>query len=199
MLKPSTYGGNIMAEVNQLEKKLDEVFVKNAPFQLPKNVKEWIVKYLPYINLFFGIVTLWAAWALYESAKILDQWADVANSLAKTYGVSGYDKTGLTAFVWVSILVLLVEAVLWISAFPGTRDKKKSGWNLLFYALMVNVVYGVVVVFTDYGGPSRLFGVLISTVIGLYFLFQIREMYLGKSSSAKDSDAKTPKKPTAKS
>lgn len=70
-------------------------------------------------------------------------------------------------------------------AFAPTKERKKSGWNLLFLALLVNVVYGLVVTFTDYGGPSNFISVLISTVIGMYFLFQIREAYVAKPAVAK--------------
>lgn len=38
-----------MAGLDNIEKSLDEALVKNAPFQLPKNFKDWLVKYLPYI------------------------------------------------------------------------------------------------------------------------------------------------------
>ena len=71
--------------------------------------------------------------------------------------------------------------------FPGTREKKKSGWNLLFYALLINVAYGFVVMFTDYGSVGSFIGSLIGSAIGGYFLFQIRSSY---SKSAPTRKAK---------
>ncbi len=67
--------------------------------------------------------------------------------------------------------------MIYIAAFPGTKARKKSGWDLLFYALLINVVYGIVVAFTDYGGFGSLIGSLVGSAIGAYFLFQIRVSY----------------------
>lgn len=177
-------GGTAMAALDNLEKSLNEVFVKNAPFQLPENAKKFIVQYLPYFNLFFGVVSLWAVWNLYNWANTVNKWVDYANELTRTFGGTNYvSSSRFTAALWLSIILLAVQAVLWISAFPGTRDKKKSGWNLLFIALLVNTVYGVIVMFTDYGNFGSLLGAIISTVVGLYFLFQIRGNYSAKGAS----------------
>ncbi|MCA9333244.1 hypothetical protein KDA00_05230 [Candidatus Saccharibacteria bacterium] len=182
-----------MADVKGLENKLDEVFVKNAPFQLPKEAKEWIVKYLPYINLFLGVLTLWAAYGLYHWATVANNWIDTANRIAETYGISGYGSTSrLSLMVWISLAVLVIQAVIYIAAFSGTRDKKKSGWDLLFLAMGINIVYGFITLFTDYGSVGNLIGYLIGSVIGLYLLFQIRSYYLPKKST------ETSKKPSKK-
>lgn len=175
-----------MDALKGLEKTLNEVFVKNAPFQLPANVKKWIVQYLPYINLVLGILSLWTAWALYRWATVTDGLVDYANELSRAFGgdvVAPVER--LTLVVWLAIAVLAVEGVIYILAFSPTKERKKSGWDLLFLALLVNVVYGLVVTFTDYGGPSNLISTLISTVIGLYFLFQIREAYVHKKEAKK--------------
>jgi uncharacterized membrane protein HdeD (DUF308 family) len=69
-------------------------------------------------------------------------------------------------------------AVVYIVAFPALRARKKSGWDLLFYAALLNIVYGFVTLFTDYGSVGNLVGTIIGSAIGLYFLFQIRSLYL---------------------
>ena len=50
----------------------------------------------------------------------------------------------------------------------------------MFFALLVNLVYGVLVIFTDYGGVGSFIGYLIGSVVGLWLLFQIRDKYLSK-------------------
>lgn len=183
-----------MAALKQLEEKLDEAFVKNAPFQLPKNVKDWIVRYLPYFNLFFGIVSLWAAWGLYQWTRLTDKWVDYANNLSASFGVNtAIPSNRLNLVVWLALITLAAEAVLWIAAFPGTKERKKKGWDLLFYALIVNIIYGVIMLFSDYGGIGTLFGTIVSAVIGLYFLFQIRSYYNGKAVSAGATKSAAPK------
>lgn len=166
-----------MGSLDNLEKALDDVFVKKAP-KLPASAKKVIVDWLPWINLVFGILALWGAWALWSWANTVTRWTDYANELSVALGGSKVVDDRLTVVVWLALIVLAVEALLYIMAFPATRDKKKSGWNLMFYALLVNAVYGVVTLFSSYGGASNLIGYLIGSAIGLYFLFQIRDMYI---------------------
>jgi hypothetical protein len=180
-----------MAALADLEKTLDEVFVKKAP-ALPENGKKWIVEYLPWINIILGVLALWAVYTLWHWARWTSEWANYANSLSSMYGSSAVVSTNRwTVGVWLSLAVLAAQAVLYIAAFPALKARKKSGWDLLFYASLVNVVYGVVVLFTDYGGFGSFLGSLVGTAIGLYFLFQIRALYLGKPAI---ETAKTAKK-----
>lgn len=177
-----------MSALQSLEKNLDEVFGKNAP-PLPPNAKKVIVEYLPYINLVLGVVTLFLAWGLYHAAHVVNRFVDYANSLSAAYG--GTERVSHLSFtVWLAIVVLVVEALLYIAAFSGTKAHRKSGWDLLFYALLINIVYGIVAVFTDYGGAGRLIGSLIGSAIGLYFLFQIRGAYVGRAAGRKTPASK---------
>lgn len=172
-----------MSALQSLETNLNEIFAKNAP-QLPANAKKVIVEYLPYINLILGILTLAAAYSLYNAAHAVNSLVDYANNLSAAYGGTKIAVSHLTATVWLAIAVLVVEAVLYIAAFPGTKARKKAGWDLLYYALLINVVYGIVAAFTDYGGVGRLVGSVIGSAVGFYFLFQIRGNYLGKTAKS---------------
>jgi hypothetical protein len=173
-----------MSALQSLETSLDDIFVKNAP-ALPANIKKIIVEYLHYINLIVGVLTLLVAWGLYNAANTVNSVVNSFNNLSVAYGGTKIATSHFTATVWAAIAVLAIEAVIYIAAFPGTRDRKKSGWDLLFYALLINIVYGIVAVFTDYGGVGRLVGSLIGSAIGFYFLFQIRASYTGKSAAKK--------------
>jgi hypothetical protein len=165
-----------MSALQNLETKLNDVFAKNAP-KLPANGRKAIVEYLPWVNLVLGLLTLWAAYALWQWAHVANGLVDYANRLSAAYGGPAVVTRRLSFMIWVGLVVLAVEAVLYIAAFPALRARKKAGWNLLFYALLVNAAYGVVVLFTDYGGFGSFVGSLIGSVIGLYFLFQIRGSY----------------------
>jgi hypothetical protein len=175
-----------MGAMEQLEEKLNEVFVRKAPYQLPEKAKHVIVNILPWINLIFGVLTLLTAYSLYQAATVVDKWVDWSNQLSKTYGGTATVVTNhLTLMVWLGIIVLAVEGILWIAAFPGVKDRKKTGWNLLFIALLVNIVYGFMSLFISVGTSSGITGFLgyaIGTAIGLYFLFQIRSQFLDKTA-----------------
>lgn len=166
-----------MSALQSLENNLEDVFVKKAP-ALPENGKKAIVEWLPWINLVLGVLSLWAAYALWHWAHIANSLIDYANTLSAAYGGPTVG-TRMSAVLWLGLAVMIVQALLYLAAFPALRDRKKSGWDLIFYALLINVVYGVVVLFSDYGGFGNLLGSLIGSAIGLYFLFQIRGHYLG--------------------
>jgi hypothetical protein len=142
-----------------------------------------IVEWLPWINLILGVLSLWGVYALYQWAHLTNSVVNQLNTLSQIYGGTPAVATRWSIGIWLTLIVLAIEAVLYIVAFPATRARKKSGWDLLFYALLVNVVYGVVSAFTNYGGVGSLVSSLIGSVVGLWLLFQIRDAYLDKKSS----------------
>lgn len=173
-----------MSAIDSLEKKLNEIFVKQMP-ALPKGFKKWLVTYVPWINLVLGALTVLVALGLWRAAHRVNELVEYANQLSEAYGVPGAKAEDLSIFFWFALIVLLVEAALYIAAFPSMRDKKKSGWNLLFYALLINVVYGFIVMFTNYGGVGSFLGTIIGSAIGGYFLFQIRSSYTKTATTRK--------------
>lgn len=169
-----------MGPLNQLETSLAGVF-KGAP-KLPKGFKDWLVKYLPWFTLIGGLLSIWAAWSLWHWAHIANALINYANSLSQAFGGQTVATSRMTVGIWLGVIVLAVEAVVYLLAFPGLKAHKKAGWNMLFLGSIINVVYGVVVMFTDYGGAGNLIGALIGTIIGWWILFQIRDYYTGKKA-----------------
>jgi hypothetical protein len=165
-----------MSAFQPLEKSLDNLFVKNAPV-LPASVKKMLVEWLPWINLVFGVLTLWSAYWIWHWAHTANSLVDYANQLSAAYGGPKVASDRLSVMVWFALIVMVVEALLFIAAFPATRDRKKSGWDLMFYAMLVNIAYAVVVLFTDYGGVGSFIWSLVLSAAGLYLLFQIRASY----------------------
>lgn len=172
--------------LGSLADKLEPIF-KGLP-ALPKNAKEWFVKAWPYIAFIFGIIQVFAAWGLWRSGHVVNQFADYANRISQMYG-GDQVVNSLGVFYWVALVVILVDAAIMFAAYPGLKAKKINGWNMLFLAACINLVYGVVVVFdSTYGGFSKLFSTLIGSAIGFYLLFQVREYYLGKKVVAEKKE-----------
>lgn len=164
-----------MAVIKTVEKQLDEIFVKNAP-KLPEGGKKWLVKYLPWITLILGILSLLAAINTWRWANTSVQLIDAANQLAQTYGIDT-DLNRLTVWIWISLIILTIQALLYIFAFSPLKNFKKSGWNLVFYVALINIIYAVVLLFSDYGGVGSFIFSMIGSAVGLYLLFQIRSHY----------------------
>lgn len=160
-----------------LEDKLGDLY-KSAP-NLPENGRKGLVNFMPWLSLAVGLLSLFAAWGIWNSVHVADNLINYANNINAIYGAGPVVTNQWSVMLWVGLLTLLAEAVLYLLAFPALKAHKKMGWDLLFYGGLVNVVYGVAVFFTSYGGFGGLVGSLLGSVIGFYFLYQIRSYYTG--------------------
>ena len=126
--------------------------MQKAPFQIPEDVKEWIVKYSPWISLVLLVLPRCRG-CCWPSA------------LARGLIPFGLAPAGF-AYIW---LFVLADIVLLIMALPALFARKMSGWKLLFYARIVSIV------------SSLLSGAIVAAVVGgvisLYVLFQIRSKF----------------------
>lgn len=174
-----------MTALNKLETKLDDLLRRRAPVQLPEKSRKALVEYLPWVNLLLGLLTLWAAWQLWRWAHVARDAIAYLDSLSRQLGGSPVTAPRLTAAVWLGMVVLVVEGLMLVAAYPATRDRQKRGWDLLFWAALVNIVYGLVISFSSYVGSGRLIWSLLTSLVGLYFLFQVREYYNGRRASAR--------------
>lgn len=166
-----------MAATSQLEDSLNDIFGKSAP-ALPEGGKKFLVDIAPWLSLIGGILSLWSAWTLWHWANVANSYVDYANRLSEAFGGTTVATSRLTLGIWLGIAVVIVQGVLLLMAFPKLRERAKKGWDLLFYSTLVGIVYGVVVMFTDYGNAGSLVGALIGAAISFYLLFQIRGHYM---------------------
>lgn len=154
MMLMTTSKSSAMTSLKNLEDTLNGYFVKKAPFQIPGEIKEILVKVTPWLILIglvfqllaFGVSTLLAPFAL----------------------LGGASSVGLL----VSAVSNLLTMVLAVIALPALLKRKKSGWNLLFYASLISLV-GSLVSFVS----VNLVGTLLMTILSWYVLFQVRSMY----------------------
>ena len=177
--------------MQQLEKPLDDTFKKLPP--LPENARKGLATAMPWLTLAGGVLSLLGAWYLYQAVAWVDQWAGYANSL---YSAAGYTSpvTGISAMAWVGLAILVVQAILFLVAFPALRSFKKSGWNLIFWAALVSVVYSVVAnLFSGYVNIGQLIFSLLGAAVGMYLLFQIRPYYSAAGGTAPHAASTAPK------
>ena len=164
-----------MAALGSLETSLAGIF-KCLP-NISEGARKTIVSWAPWLDLAAGILSLLSLYWLWQWAHLANAWVNAANQLSASLGYGNVATTRLTVGIWLALAVVAVEAVLYLAAFTGLKAQKKSGWNLIFYGAIVNVIYGVVLLFTDYGSVGNFLGYLIGSVIALWLLFQIRPAY----------------------
>ena len=154
-------------------------FFKQLP-PLPFNAKRALVKYWPIIALVLGVMQLVAALSLWRVGHAAN---DVVNQLTiAAGGMAVAPQLGL--FFYLGLVTLLVDGALLLSAYTPLKARRKRGWDLLFMASLVNVLYGLLLMFDPYyGGFMNFLSPLVGSAIAWYFMFQIREMYLGAQAS----------------
>lgn len=149
--------------------------------QIPQKGRDVIAQLTPWLALAGGILTLLSTWWFWQAGHAVNSLINYTNDLSRMYGGSVIDTAPELGFTWYIALVLLVlQAILLLMAFPKLKEGKKSGWNLLFYSVLLGVLTGVIYLFTPSYGFSSLFGSVIGAAIGFYLLFQIRDHFSKK-------------------
>ncbi len=140
--------------LTNLEATLEEYFVKKAPFQLPAGAKEAIVKFGPWIMLVLLVMSLPVIFAALGLSAALSPYM-------MAYGASPLYSVGL----WISVAALVLDGI----ALPGLFARKMQGWRFAYWATLISVVSSLVM--------GQFVSAILSAVIGLYILFQVRSMY----------------------
>ncbi|MDQ6482181.1 hypothetical protein [Dyadobacter sp. LHD-138] len=138
-----------------LENELEPIFLGKFP-PFPDNVKELLVQYGPYLILIgaiLGLLGLLAAFGIGGAA--------IGLGLA-AYG-SGFS-------FYVGIVLAAVMMIMYLMAFSPLRARKKAGWNLMYYALLLSLISNLL--------QLAILAVIIGGVLGFWVLFQIRDKYV---------------------
>lgn len=180
--------------LDKLETTLDSWY-KKAP-QMSESSRKSLAGSFWWLALILGILQVWGAWALWQladSVNLLNQTADYVNEY---FGYNVVDNS-LNFFFYAAVIVITIDAVLLLLATPALKAWKKIGWRLLFYSMLLNVVYGLIRMFSDVGGGfgAFLWSLLVTAVLG-YFIFQVRSYFTkagGIGADPKSSPSDKPK------
>jgi hypothetical protein len=139
----------------EFETKLDEILGKKAP-QLPANVKEFIVKYGPYLAVLSLILMLPVLLAALGLAAVVSPFMALG---------------GVNAFAGFSIstIFMIITLVLEVMAIPGLFKRSIKSWRLMLYATAVNAVGALLAM--NFGS------LIIGTLLSWYVLFQVKSYY----------------------
>ncbi len=171
--------------LDQLELILTRKLYTNFGSLSSDNQKK-LVKFLPSISFALGALCLIGAYSLWRAAQSLNSLINYSTTNGHYYGVPAF-QIGLhkNLFFWLSILLLLYEAYLFIRAISLVKRHLLTGWNLIYYAFVVNVVYGIAMLFSYYGGIDTLLIRLVVSLVCLYYLFAIKDYYHTTARSRK--------------
>jgi hypothetical protein len=176
--------------IRPLEQALLSLF-KGVP-SLPQGAQKTLVKVWPVLALVFGIVQLWAAYALWNLGHTANTFVDYANQLSIAAGNGAVTPT-LGFFYYLGLAVLALDAVILLLAVSPLNGHKKSGWNFLFLGATLNLVYGLVILFDSaYGGFGNLLSSLFGSAVAFYLLYQVRDYYTGAKSVTSSAKPASP-------
>ena len=145
--------------MDKLIEQLDLYFGKKAP-QLPKSVKEFLVKISPYLAI-IGVVLF-----------VISIFPLLAAGLG-SLGAVGYYGAGLSrTSLFVHLIVSVIVSVIYLIAIPGLFKRSMRSWTLGFYTVLITGVSDLI--------TFSLASLIIGLLIGFYVLFQIRTYYTGQ-------------------
>jgi hypothetical protein len=161
---PKNNAKDIKGLVDQFAAFLEEYMVKKAPFALPKDAKELIVKVSPYVIIICAILTLPIIFAALGLSAILAPFAIM--------GISGYGHVwGFSSII--SLITSIVAFILEIMAVSGLFNRTKKSWRLVFYASIISFIGSIL----SMTGINSIFSGIIGAIVGWYILFQVRDLY----------------------
>jgi len=139
-------------------------YFKNAP-HLPDSIVSFMVSIAPWVAGLFGVLNTLGGLSALGSVR----GGTVLEGLSAQVGVT-LDPNYLTI---VGVLQVIIGALM-LLAFTPLRQHSRRGWALLFWVTVIGLAQSVVGVVFGLGG---IFGLVISTLIGFYILFEIRSTY----------------------
>ena len=142
-------------DMSGLESALEDIFVKKAP-ALPKNIKEIIVTYGPWlilVSLIFSLPSLLTLFGL--------------GTIGSPFGYWGSTRYGHR--LGSSLIFLFIITLLNAIALPGLFKRQQKGWQLLFYSSLVAFIQNLL--------NFNLGSLVIGSAINWYFLFQIKSSF----------------------
>jgi uncharacterized membrane protein YdbT with pleckstrin-like domain len=147
---------------DQIDDFCTEYLSKQAP-KLPQNIRDGFVQYLPMINMISIILGVLAAF--FAIPTIFS--AFVASSVVTSLGISYFGPFGFVGAL-ITLAVYFVTVILQVLAHNGLALKKNQSWKYLVYGLYLYAA-GSIVTFN--------FGGVVGSLIGLYFMYQVKGEY----------------------
>ena len=128
-----------------------------APFHLPPNAKEFIVKFGPWITLIAMILSVPFILMAFGLGAKATPFVMMAGNFS--WGMGMIIGGALT----------LIALILQGAALPGLFARSHKGWHLVYYSVLVSAVAQLI--------RFDIIGLIVSLAISLFILFEIESYY----------------------
>ena len=136
---------------------LDRFFIKLP--HLPKKVRLFISKVIPFLMLAFGIIGLLAS---------------LMSGFFFVLAIIAWDSAVLLEIIGGFVLVLL-DTMFLLKAFKPLREGNAVGWIYLFWAEMLEIVNFIT---RSINGETNILLGIITILLSFYLLFEIGQFYI---------------------
>ena len=160
MAKTATEGADFRSILGKLEVTLEEYLGKKAP-QLPKEWKEIIVKFAPYLAVIGVIMGVLGLFAMLGMGTFLVPLGAVGGM------ITGQPFLGFSYIL--NIVFLGIVTLLEGLAVSGLFSRSKKAWTFLYWSALVGIVQNII--------SFNIGGLVIGGLLSLYVLFQVKEYY----------------------
>lgn len=143
----------------KLDAEINNVF-KSVP-HLPKKVVDVLVKIAPYLVLISGLFMITGGLQVLFGAQSLHQFWGAWTNVPPAY----FYFTGVTQ---------IILGLLSLKAYQPLKAKSAEGWQIM---LLINLLSFVMNIIGMLFFRQGLFGLLISTLISFYLLYELRASY----------------------
>lgn len=164
--------------MEQLVSTLQPYFTTKAPFQLPEEWRQTIVRIAPWITL---------AAAIFGGIALLGLFPVLLGVSA----ILGVFSPWYTVMAWLSLIALGAEVALMLLAFSGLKSQSIKGWNFAFYGSLFSIAWSVFGWLQNPSNVGSLLGAAIGAYLSLFILFQVRDYYTGSKKLVSKPAAST--------
>lgn len=154
-------------------KLIDQV---EAPFRqlphIPAGVSRFLANLMPWASILVGLFSLFSVLAL---TPLIFGASTLINSLSVMVDSTPYLIGNINPIYYVlSAVLLLMDGLLLLVAFPALRRKELRGWALVFWSNVVSSIHTLVGM--AFAGDEIVTG-LLGILIAFYVLFEVKKWF----------------------
>lgn len=146
--------------LTEFDKVCTEYLVTKAPFAIPENWKDTIIKIMAVLNV-IGIILI------IPSLLFL---LGLGTILAPFMALGATANLSINGFGVVPVIFAVVSLVLMVMSAPGLFKKQKKAWTLSYYNVLVGVLSNIL--------SLNIGGLVVGSLLGLYMLYQLRSKFV---------------------
>ena len=146
---------------------------RTVPYHIPLSVSQFMAVYMWVFAIAAGIIQLLFALAFLDAGHKAEEAAQATTYLSRVYGAPAAVATP-DFFFYATVVAMCFVGILILVAVPGLQKRNRSGWDILFYASLFHVIYGVCRIFSEIDG-GLLHGLVafMFSIAGIFILFEI--------------------------